>query len=715
MKSTLVNSEGSGGSGEALWPAAPVVPQSANSKGPSVRVSGLKAEHELVLKALKIANLSSRRVVSTPEILRAFSERQLTEIRKAYKQNVGTVIGKILALLQARGLVFSPGKIGHIRYYGATSVLDPEHTNLPDKQTRRGRTMALVRGAVAEFGRAVRIGDILTYTKSRPEAHDLALSTIAHDVLSLAETNDLRVVGIVRGEGKGHNLYLPPELDTAAYMPKGPLTWVEEVAQAFGEIWSEHLQQAKDEGRLPRPVSTGEVRARWVAQPGAHAKSRERQPVVDAMQMLALKSRGQQPLIRKIKRKGEKAILWVPVDTSSKEVDLGHAYATDTERVGTAVRRAVEHLGRPVTVRDIADEIELDPSLRPSRSQSLFSILTDVSKERVDLIGGMRKKRGTKRVYKVGMVENEVYYYHSKEGLSEAEAYVELLRIDSQWDVMLADQRLKALNKCYLASTAIGQAMLVAAEADDIRSKLDALLSRGLDWSTRREAETLLSRVREVLDEASRWLGACDNPSQFALPQEVSRDVPCWTSYELLDILYPLYPALRKDDNTQLISLLYDSVRRIPNPRYVSRFSKDPLEAAEFLFDRADTLIYAAQKWGGYECRFLARTARNELGWLRDERFILPALAAEDMKARLAAVACLAFLWSEENSRRLRQMAVEDPEPGIRQSALWAYGFAGGGDARELLRERVEKDSNAHVRAFVKKAMSLDERGWWAF
>jgi hypothetical protein len=383
--------------------------------------------------------------------------------------------------------------------------------------------MALVRGAVAEFGRAVRIGDILTYAKSRPEAHDLAPSTIAHDALSLAETKDLRVVGIVRGEGKGNNLYLPPELDTAAYMPQGPLTWVEEVARAFGEAWAEHLRQAKEEGRLSQPVSTGEVRACWVAQPGAHAKSRERQPVIDAMQILALKSRGQQPLVRKIKRKGEKAILWVPVDIPSKEVDLGHAYASDTERVGTAVRRAVEHLGRPVTVRDITDEIELDPSLRPARSQSLFSILTDVSKERVDLIGGVRKKRVNRRVYKVGMVDNEVYYYHSKEGLAEAEAYVELLRIESQWDAVLAGEQLKALNKCYLPSAAIGQAMLIAAEVDDIRSKLDGLLSLELDWSTRREAETLLSRVRELLDEARRWLGACDRPLQFALPHEVSR------------------------------------------------------------------------------------------------------------------------------------------------------------------------------------------------
>src|SRR5205085_11386015 len=127
------------------------------------------------------------------------------------------------------------------------------------------------------------------------------------------------------------------ELDKDAYMPREPLTWVEEVARAFGEVWAEHLRQAQEERRLPRPVSTGEVRACWVSQPGAHAKSRERQPVVDAMPIPALKSRQQPPLVRKIKRKGEKANLWAPIDVPSEELDLGHAYATDTERVGTAV------------------------------------------------------------------------------------------------------------------------------------------------------------------------------------------------------------------------------------------------------------------------------------------------------------------------------------------------------------------------------------------
>lgn len=677
----------------------------------------IKAEHEIVLRALKAANLACRRVVSNPEIAQAISEDELAQIKVTYRQNTGTVIGKILTLLQGRGFVFSSGKIGKNRYYGATGILTPEQTALPSKQTRRGRVMNLVRGAVAKFGRAVRIGDVLVYATSRIDARDLNPQIIMHDVLSLAETEDLQVVGVVRGEEKGSNLYLPPEFDPAVYAPSVPLTWVEEVAQAFNEAWAEQLKQAEDEGRLPRPLSTGEVRARWKATPNAHSKSLERQPVITAMLMLAQKSRRQPPLVRKIRRKGEKALLWAPIDVPAEALDLGHAYATDTERVSTAVRRAVKHLGRPVTVRDITDEIELDPTLRPARSQALFSILTDISKERADIVEGARKKRATRRVYRVGMVGNETYYYHRSKDHDQAEAYVELLRLESQWDTLCAGEQLERIERCCLPTVAVGRAMLIAAEAGNMIHALDGFLTKRVGDSTRHEAENLRNRISIMVEEAHQWLNTRGGLCLRVLPQEVSREITCWTSHELLPILYPLYPLLQKNNssNAQLISLLYDWIRRVPNRNYVNRFSKDPHEAAEFLFDRADSLLYAANKWGGYECRFMARTARDELGMLRDVRFVFPALQAEDLKARLVATACLAFLWSDEGNECLRRLAVEDPEPGLRQSALWAYGFAGGRDMQEILMDRGDKDVNVHVRTFAKKAMNLDEKGWWAF
>jgi hypothetical protein len=146
---------------------------------------------------------------------------------------------------------------------------------------------------------------------------------------------------------------------------------------------------------------------------------------------------------------------------------------------------------------------------------------------------------------------------------------------------------------------------------------------------------------------------------------------------------------------------------------YESRFAKDTRVAAEFLHDRTDALLHIAKKWGGPECALQATLAANELGLLRDPRFIFPGLEAKSFEIRLAAIACLAFLWSDDGNERLRLAAMNDPDAGVRQSALWAYGFAGGEDAQELLRERCCNDANVHVRTFAEKAMQLDERGWW--
>lgn len=677
-------------------------------------VPQLKAEHSIVLRTLKAANIASRRVVSNQEIVRALSNNEIAQIKGAYQQNIGTVIGKILTLLQARGLVFSPGKIGGNRFYGATAVFPSGDAILPDKQTRRGRVLVLVRGAVEHFKRAVRIGDVLDYTAERPGTGDLDAPTIAHDVLSLAETADLRVVGIVRGEQNGNNLYLPSELEPALYMPVEPLTWLEEVAQAFNEVWAEHLKKAEVENRLPRPVSTGEVRARWAASPNAHPKARERQPVVNAMGMLANNSRKQLPLVRKSRRKGEKAILWVPVDTPDERLDIGYAHASDAERVGTAVKRAVEHLGRPVTIRDVTDEVELDPTLKPASSVSLHKLLTDASKERITIGKGKRQERSIRRVYRIGEVGNVTYYYHRAEGLEEAHAYVELQRVESRWLATQAEERLGWVKDCLSPSLAIGGTRLIAVEAQRFCQSLNELLTRQMDSATRREAEELLELITGVVNEAQKHVASYDDEVRQALPGDVSTNVPGWTAEELFSVLYPLHPNLKNDkDHNDLNALLCKSIRRVPNPDFTHRFSKEHRGASEFLFDRADALMYAARRWGGYECSFQAKMASGELGWLRDVRYVFPALHANDLKVRLSGVACLAFLWSAEGNEYLRKLAVEDREPGVRQSALWAYGFAGGKNVQELLRERSDNDTNVHVRSFAKKVMKLNVTEWW--
>jgi hypothetical protein len=147
-------------------------------------------------------------------------------------------------------------------------------------------------------------------------------------------------------------------------------------------------------------------------------------------------------------------------------------------------------------------------------------------------------------------------------------------------------------------------------------------------------------------------------------------------------VLEPVYPrAAEVDDPTKLVPLLEKSIRRIPNPEHESRWSEDHDRACEYLFDRTDALLEAAKRWGGYQCRLHAMMAQEELGRLRDPRFIFPALEEAAYQRRLRAIACLAFVPSDDGRESLREVATEDADCGVCESAVWAYGFAGGEDA----------------------------------
>jgi hypothetical protein len=589
-------------------------------------------------------------------------------------------------------------------------VLDPDTSSLLSEPSRRQRVLELVRLTVKKLGRAVRTGDILENAAGLLDVSELTPTDIMHDVLNLKQTGDLRVVGSVRGDGKGINLYLPAELNLEDYVQPSPLTWLEEVAYTFNELWSEQATQATVEGRKPSPLSTGTVRA--------HLRSSSRYPenfttpmvLVNAMQQLA---RTKNPILRKIRRPKQKAVLWAPAGVEDSALNSGNAYASDAERISEAVRRAESALARPVTVRDVQDQIELDPSLNPVGSSRLISVLSEVAKERIPSNkNGERGKRVTQHVHRVGKVADVSYY--SKGRTPEAEAFIKLKRLELRWLTMGVGEELATLRLCSLPTAAVGRAMLALTETADIMSNLDGLRRKGyLRGEQRQKADELFNSVTEVANVTREWLNDHAHNDR-RLPQSVNIDVPNWTIDELLEVIKPLYPrsqTLRK--NSQLLGLMGNAIRRVPNPEYVNRFSSNQRKASEYLFDRTDALIYAAKEWGGYECCLQATLAGNELGLLRDQRFIFPALEIQDFNARLAAIACLAYLPSEAGNEHLRRIAINDSDPGVRQSAMWAYGFAGGVNALDLISTRSKHDMDARVRAFASEILEASKESWW--
>lgn len=657
----------------------------------------LKKEHRIILEATEVANLADLRVVTTQEVVKAMSAKDRKALDVAYSGTVKTAVSRILRQLRAKGLVFSPGKIGRRRYYGSVGELDPATADLPEKKTRRRRVLAFVRRLVDELGRAVRHGDVVEGAEKGDELAELTPELIGRDLQNLTRTGELVVVGKVRGDGRGRNLYLPEDLDPAEYAVDEPLTWLEEVAAVFEILWDEEMAAATAEGRKPRPLSTGSVRSRLVQKEPSLEELENPQLFVNAMRQLAESSR---PVVQMIRRPNEKALLWAPVDVDKESLDVGNAYATDSERVATAVARAEERRGHPVTVLDVRDEIEMDPTLRPAGSQDLHVILWDVAKETVDH-GGERRARRHQRIVRLGRVEGKTYY--SARADEEAVAHVRAREVEARWKRLDAPERVTGIMGCTLPTVAAGRVLLLQKEMEDFREKMAEVDPTGDLHSTDRELLDRLAEatdgINEQLDQMMTELGdvAADLP-------DVRDDTPGLTPRELQELLEPLYPrAAEVNDPAKLVPLLEKAIRRIPNPEYEIRFSEDHDRACEFLFDRTGALIEAAKRWGGHQCRLHAMMAQGELGCLRDLRFILPALDDANYQRRLPAIACLAFVHSKEGSERLRDVAKEDADRGVRESAAWAYGFAGG------------EDADKHFEAATAGNVSIGEGAirWW--
>jgi hypothetical protein len=254
-------------------------------------------------------------------------------------------------------------------------------------------------------------------------------------------------------------------------------------------------------------------------------------------------------VIRKINRPGQKSSLWAPVGFPDEQLDLEETYTNDSERVGAAVQRAVERLGRPANIREVKEEIKLDAALQPTGTSDLYEILSDSSKELIDMGDGTRQKRGLQRIFHVGRVNGSAYFYHSKDGLDDARFYVQYSQIKADWSMARAKEQLSALENCSLPTIALGRALLIEADAVNSFQRLTQLLDSGHgDAVTRNEAEELYEEVRGVKSGTQEWLDSTSNRAKRC-PSRVSTEVPAWSSRELLSTLKPIYPLAQKITN----------------------------------------------------------------------------------------------------------------------------------------------------------------------
>jgi hypothetical protein len=205
----------------------------------------VKAEHRLVLQALEVTNLAYQRAASVEEVIEALLPEHAEQLEKRYANPLQKQVSKILGQLLVRGLIFSPGQTSQHRYYGSPNILNPQASRLPAQRSRRSRVLTLVKDVVVLLGRAVRASDVVEHAAERSEFDDLTSELIVRSLMSLAETGEL-LTKTIRGDGGGINLYLPADFDLNLYLPREPLTLMEEIAHFVETFWEERVRRASE-------------------------------------------------------------------------------------------------------------------------------------------------------------------------------------------------------------------------------------------------------------------------------------------------------------------------------------------------------------------------------------------------------------------------------------------------------------------------------------
>jgi hypothetical protein len=481
------------------------------------------------------------------------------------------------------------------------------------------------------------------------------------------------------------------------------------VKKAFDELWNDKVKNAEKSRGLPQPVLTHEIYLYLVKR---DYPFKDRRTLPNALINLATVKN---PSIRKVEREGEFLKAWAPAGVFDDELDLSNLYSGDYERIKTAVRRACARLNRPVSSTDVMKELNADQELSLKTSNSLSLNLNWCAKDNVLFYNKPVRRDHYRCVRRIGNYNGKTFYFFvNKKEAAKHRAYVSFLRISREWEQSCLRQHLDDLESCRLPSVAAGRARLIILQATRINSELNEITASGaLNSEVLREAGFLQENVSKLIIDAEEWIHV-NKIANLNLPVDVDENTPAWTSEELLSVLKPIHPALQNVKTAnKVITLLSDEIRRVSNPEFRMRFSRNPQEAALFLFDRTDALLVTALRAGGYECCMQAMLAVNELGYLRDERFVIPALKSDVFEERLSAVACLAFLRSEKGNEGLRKSMLEDPDPNIREAATWAFAFASEPNSIPIVEQLAKTDPNHNVRDFAGNISKVRHEELW--
>jgi hypothetical protein len=643
--------------------------------------------------------------VSTRSVTDALSPAEQQSITLG-KDVTSAVCAILIGLCQA-GHAYTPGRAGFERRWSIPGI-SPQPEMPLDATTTSDRVLAHVTSAVARLDRPVRLDDVAD--EAEASGGSLTRSTISYTLLRLAKSGRIAAVGRAIGGG-GRTLYVPAGHRLAdATEPVSVMTDGDRVLAALKECWRDNLARAEAEGFAPKPVLPAELHHRMAK--GGDSLSPERTRC-----LLKSMARGKSPPVITVRSGRTEQVAWMPrehgtvlrVDTSAP-----HISARSTVRAVEALARACERLQLPLASSvQVRAEVRLDHALRPTGKTSVARALESASRAMLN-IDRKRISRSHQRVISLGRVGGSTFYALADREHS-ARAHMGILAVEALLVDLRPERQIQELEMCEVPILAQSRAIGLKIQLSDALDPLHQSAGHpAAEPQTMNEAERLETEIIDLIRRLEPWAGIATETAKAA----ASVPPPLWSPAELFHAIRPIRPDLVENDSERVMNHRFGfTVRRIRNPAFITRQHPDRHHSVLWYFDRTHALLRFARENGGSECLRQAILVGPQLGDCREPQIILPVLASGTLDERLVAAACLGFLWSAESRVALRTAALLDPEPGVRQVALWAYGFSQGQGAAALLHDRATSDRSALVTDFAYESLATmehDPRGWWA-
>ena len=667
---------------------------------------------ELVLNNLEKANTKFNRLVKADEIYNLISVEEKANFVKLMGEPFSIdVVLEILEALKRRSLTFKRSYAFH-KFYGSSRIFDPQQTQIDFAlASRTQQTLRILESTVLTFGRAVCYDEIFEFGKNNFEEVVVSRRIIIESLRSLQKNKSIIVAARRHGNTRGGIYYLPADLNPALFPAPMPNTMLDCTTYAFHELWEERLELSEQENKLPAPLLTAEIQAKFEMIFPDLIPAKKAGYMTAALWQIA---NGKNSEIRGIKLNGTRQVCWSPKNLEDQSLNIEGVFANDRIKLAVAVERACLRLRRPVTAKDIKYEIDLDASLK-IYGQSSLSLALSASAEFFKQKFSTKRFKGAAIFLRLGNINGSCFYYSNKLNKEEALAYFRFLQIENEWKELGQEENLEKLDDCRLPTLKAGRILLFLKKAGSIQNELEKFLkSQYLPIRLKNEIKQLSLLISEFMPKFRIVLNDLNSKD---LPSSIpSEQLTCWNAEEMIDYFMPIHPLApdvklksRSGITSRVTGMLRKVIRRVPNEAYRT----SPTSLSSFAYDRTDALIFAGLRWGSNECRMQANFARIELGILRDVNFVLPELDSLEFELRIAAVSCLAFLQTAEGNKALRQLILNDPVAGVRMTALWAYAFAGGEDAVIVAEQVAVKNPNSKLGNFALEITQTQVKELW--